>query len=102
MLLLTTVSIYVSSLNSSGLRAMLLALPGCLLVMVPVVALVSSMRRFHLTFAVGLFVLSLAVVLYFALLDHRSTERGVSRVCQQVFVMAGCLLFAAALLTLFR
>jgi hypothetical protein len=45
----------------------------------------------------GLFAVALGLVLYFALVNHRSAERGVRRICVQVFCIAGCFLFCAVL-----
>jgi hypothetical protein len=102
-LLLATVSLYVSSLSSSGFRALLLAIPVSLFVTVPFLQLASAINKTHfMPVPMGLLALAFLPVLYFALLNHRSTERGVWRVCQQVFVMAGCLLVAAELVTLLR
>jgi hypothetical protein len=97
-LLLTAVSLYVSSLSTSGVRALLLSVPVSLFVVFPVIAFVSRLGWVELTLpVVGLFALALAVVLYFALLNHRSAERGVWRICVQVFCIAGCFAFCAVL-----
>jgi hypothetical protein len=102
-LLLATASLYVSSLSSSGFKALLLAIPVSLFVAIPILKLASSINRTRfMPVPMGLLALALLPVLYFALLNHRSTDRSVWRVCKQVFVMAGCLLAAAELLTLMR
>jgi hypothetical protein len=99
-LLMTTASLYVSSLSTTGLRALLVSLPVSFGLMYLIVwwvqSQLSQLQLFVLLAGVG------AVAQYFALLNHRSTERGARRVGLQVFCMAGCLAFCAALLTLFR
>jgi cytochrome c oxidase assembly factor CtaG len=48
----------------------------------------------------GLFAIVLAIVLYFASLNHRSAERGAWWVGQQIFCIAGSLALGGAVLTL--
>ena len=97
-LLLTAVSLYVSSLSTSGLRALLLSVPVSLFVVVPVMALAPRLGWIESTLpGMGLFAVALALVLYFALVNHRSAERGAWRICVQVFCIASCFAFCAAL-----
>jgi hypothetical protein len=98
-LLLTCGSLYVSSLNTSGLKAFLLSVPVSL-VALAVMAAVSSMLELRRLSPAPLVLFGgfLAIVLYLALVNHRSTERGAWRVGRQVFVMAGCLALAGAVL----
>lgn len=97
-LLLTAVSLYVSSLSTSGVRALCVSVPVSFLMVVPVMAFLTRVGGVELTLpGVGLFALALAVVLYFALLNHRSAERGGWRICVQVFCIAGCFVFCAVL-----
>jgi hypothetical protein len=101
MLLLTSVGLYASSLSANGLKAVLLTLPASLLMLAAIMALQSAPGGFHLTFLpIGLFGLLLAVVLYFALLNHRSAERGVWSVSRQVFCIGGVVLVSAEILSL--
>jgi hypothetical protein len=102
MLLLTTAGVYVSSLSSSGVRALLVSLPVSSAVLFAGFTL-SSGLYWRLTPLSLLFLTAfVALALYLALLNHRSSERSVRRVGLQVFVMAGCLALAAALTTLAR
>jgi hypothetical protein len=50
----------------------------------------------------SLFALLLVVVMYFALLNNRSAERGLVRVSQQVFCIGGVVLVGAEILMLVR
>lgn len=100
-LLLTAVSLYTSSLSRNGVRALLLSLPVSLVVLFVIAGLQSTLRMGRLSpFPLVLFAAFVAVVLYLALLNHRSAERSAGRVCRQVFVLAGCIAFGAALLAL--
>ena len=100
-LLLTTSALYVSSLSSSGLRALLVSLPVALLGFA--VAVGSTGLRWRLTpFSFVLLMTFVVIALYFALVNHRSGERSITRIGLQAFVMAGCLAFAAAVATLAR
>ena len=102
-LLLMSVSLYVSSLSANGLRAFLVSLPATLVILVAVLASVSSQPSFHLTLLpMSLFALLLLVILYFALLNHRSAERGLVRVSQQAFCIGGVVLVSAEILSLVR
>jgi hypothetical protein len=97
-LLLTTVSLYVSSLSTSGVRALCLSVPVSLFVVFPALALVSRLGWIRLSpVTIGLFAVMLAVVLYVALLNHRSAERGVLRIGVQVAWIAGCFAFCVVL-----
>jgi hypothetical protein len=99
-LLMTTGSLYVSSLSTTGLRALLVSLPVSYVLMFLIVWWVrrelSPLPLFLLLTAVS------AVALYFAFLNHRSTDRGAWRIGTQVLCMAGCLAFCAAVLTVLR
>lgn len=98
MLLLTAVSLYVSSLSTSGVRALFLSVPVSLFVVFPVMALWLRLGWIELTLPrMGLFAVTLAVVLYFGLLNHRSAERGAWRIGVQVVCIAGCFAFCAVL-----
>ncbi len=94
-LLLTAGSLYVSSLSSSGLRAFVVSF-WVPLVMFTVLRLFGGFIDTRLALApiAGL----LALLLWFGMLNHRSAERGAWRVSVQVFCIAGCLAFGAALL----
>ncbi len=93
-LLLTAVSLYVSSLSTSGVKALFLSVPVSLFVVFPAIALLSRLGWVELTPPrLGLFAVTIAVLLYFALVNHRSAERGVWRICVQVFWIAGCFAF---------
>lgn len=98
-LLLTAGGLYVSSLCASGLRALLLSLSVPLLVM----AFLSQVPVLLVSRVMFVPVAALmVVVLWCAWLNHRSFERGIVRLGLQVFCLAGCLAFCAALLTLAR
>jgi hypothetical protein len=98
-LLLTCSSLYVSSLNTTGLKAFLLSVPVAFVALAAMAALSSIQGAQRLSLAPLLvFGSFLAVVLYFALVNHRSVERDAGRVCVQVFSMAGCLALGATLL----
>jgi hypothetical protein len=98
MLLLTSVGLYVSSLSANGLKAVLLTLPASVLMLVAITALQSAPGGFHLPLLpMGFFALLVAVVLYFALLNHRSAERGAQRIGLQLLCLAGCVALGGAL-----
>lgn len=94
-LLLTVGSLYVSSLSSNGLRAFVVSLPVTVIVWLLIAWFTTPQWLAHplawLTLA-----LFLMLVLQFALVNHRSAERGSWRVFQQVFILCGCFAFAAA------
>lgn len=110
-ILLTVGSLYISSVSGSGLRALLLSLPVMFVVLlllgrafeifwsspVPI-----FMRSLFTWLPLVLFTGFLAVVLRFALENHRSGERRVRRVWQQLFWMGGCLALSFALLVVVR
>jgi ABC-2 family transporter protein len=102
MLLLTTTGLYVSSVSPSGVRALLVCLPislGALLAS----AVLWPFLTWRLTpLSLVLATAFVASALYFALLNHRSSQHSAGRIALQVFVMAGCLALAAALATLTR
>jgi hypothetical protein len=98
MLLLTSVGLYASSLSANGLKAVLLTLPASLLMLVAIMALQSAPGGFHLTLLpMGFFALLVALVLYFALLNHRSAERGARRIGLQLLCLAGGVALGGAL-----
>jgi hypothetical protein len=124
-IVLTAVTIYVSSLCTGGLWALLMSLPaifgGVLLFRLVVFSLsgvidrtVSSVARtvaFHgfglsrgaqwlfiTTLELSLLTGLVALLLRFALSNHRSTDRAASRVWMQVIWMAGCAAVALILL----
>ncbi len=89
-ILLTTGSLYVSSLCRSGLRALMVSAP--VMLALSVLSLYSagvygSPRALLAVPLAGV----VALMLWFALENHRSAEHGARRVCQQVMWMAGCL-----------
>lgn len=119
--LLTASSLYVSSLCTSGIRAMILSLPaivGTLFLFLTVslavdravflaftsrgarvsrglfVAHAASQRTVMLLLAAGL----VALLLRYALINHRSAERNSSRILRQVAGIAGLLTFGVLLL----
>jgi hypothetical protein len=116
-MLLTVGSLYVSSVSGSGLRALLLSLPVMLVVLL-LLGWVGFLfeaappfrpgswtilwRSLHSWLPLVLLTGFLAVVLRFALENHRSGERGARRVWQQVFWMGGCLALSFALLVVVR
>lgn len=99
-IILTTVSLYVSSLSRSGLRA--------LMVSAPVMLALSALSLFsagvygspRAVLAVPLAGV-IALMLWFALENHRSAGQGAVRVCRQVIWMAACL-GLGAVVTAFR
>jgi hypothetical protein len=102
MLLLTTTGLYVSSINTSGVRALLVTLPislGALLGS----AFLSSFLFWRVTpLSLLLATAFILIALYFAALNHRSSQHGARRIGLQVSVMAGCLALAVALATFIR
>ena len=99
--MVTTASLYVSSLSSSGIRALLVAVPVSFLLIASTAYLTG--RRTPLSpLPVLLFAGVVTVALYLAWLNHRSSERSAGRLGLQVGVMAGCLALAAALASLAR
>jgi hypothetical protein len=124
--LLTIGSLYVSSLATSGLWALLVsltAISGALLLLgessvsavfaalarsglVPLVGVSWTDQRVLRVLALVLGAGFLAIVLRFALANHRSADRAAGRVWTQVIWMAGCLAIGVTLLagvvTLYR
>ena len=82
------------------MRALLVSLPVSLVVLLAAITVSMGLRWTLTPVPLVLLAAFVAIALYFALLNHRSSERSVARIGLQVFVMAGCLLFAAALATL--
>jgi hypothetical protein len=100
---MTVVGIYVSSVSSSGIRALMFAVP--IIAGVPTTAL-SFSRTVLQNFVpfrdlddrvVGsvLFAVFVPLLLWLALQNHRSADRGAKRVWLQVFAMSGCLMLCA-------
>jgi hypothetical protein len=89
-LILAVTSLYVSSLCSTGIRALLLSVLAT-----PVVLLIAAqfgLGSDHLTMSQAVMLAGfLTLVLWFGLENHRSAERGAARIGRQVFVVAGCL-----------
>lgn len=104
---LTASSLYVSSLSPSGVKALLLSIPAIWLVVAvlgfltaqidralymssgrPIAAATGSAAYLALWLAAGFF----ALVLYFGMLNHRSSERGFARAWPQAIWMFGYLL----------
>lgn len=116
--LLTVGSLYVSSLATSGLWALLVSLTamfGAVLLLpnssgstvfaalvrsglVPFVGVSWTDQRFMRVLAVLLVAGFLAIVLRFALANHRSADRAAGRVWQQAILIAGCLAIVVTLL----
>ncbi len=98
---MTAGSLYVSSLSPSGVRAFMASLSVLFTIglISPFVGLLLWQLQWpRLALAlIGGFV---ALLLWFGMLNHNSAERGAWRVWRQVFVMAGCLALAGALLAI--
>lgn len=94
--MLTVCALYVSSLCSNGVRALVLSLAPA----AAATLTVGWLPRTWSSPAPPLVVLAVfvALALYFALQNHRTAERGVRRVAVQVFWLAGCPAFCVALL----
>jgi hypothetical protein len=109
--ILTAEGVYVSSLCRSSMRAFLVSFPATVVV-VPLTSILVSERlwgrqRVGLTLrdpppidlTLGVLLAGLlTVILWLALLNHRSAERGVRRVGLQVIVMAGFVALSIAVL----
>lgn len=96
-LILTVTSVYLSSLCNSGLLALLLSVLATPFVMF--IGAQSILGRPHLTALQALLLGGmLMLVLWFGLENHRSSDRAVSRIARQAFVMAGCLALAGVVL----
>ena len=105
--ILTVGSLYVSSLCTSGVKALLLSLPGSALIFglvsfftwvsqAQAVVRVRHAAELSMWLSLGLAVGFLAMLLWFAMRNHRSGERGVSRVWPQAIWMAGYLLMGVS------
>jgi hypothetical protein len=109
---LTAFGLYVSSLSPSGLKALLLSIPGICVAVALVGFLAAEIDRALYTLRWGrpifaasgnaayptlwlAFVVAagfLVLVLYFAMLNHRSSERGFARVWPQAIWLCGYLI----------
>ena len=97
---LTTGSLYVSSLCRNGLRALMVSAPVMLaLGVLSVIAGVYGSPRALLAVPLAGVI---ALMLWFALENHRSAGQGAGRVCRQVMWMAGCLGLGVAFVTAFH
>lgn len=83
-------SLYVSSLCSSGLRALLMSPPVFLAVLV-LFNVLGPAIQFYAPPMLGLATVFVVLVLRFGLVNHRSSERGAARIWRQVIWMAGSL-----------
>jgi ABC-type transport system involved in multi-copper enzyme maturation permease subunit len=96
-LILTVTGLYISSLSSTGIRALLTSFLAT-----PVVILIGAQFSFgsgHPTMSQAVMLASfLILVLWFAFENHRSAERLAWGIGRQVFVMTGCLALAGVLL----
>ena len=102
--LVTTISVYVSSLSTSGVRAMVATLPATIGVVAFVNLLASVAARFGMHIVSGpgghallnpiLWAGFIAVALRYAYLNHRSMERGIRRVAFQIIVLVGYLVIS--------
>lgn len=104
----TTISLYVSSLSTSGVKAMALTLPAILAVLsfVPIVQRSMGRREVrsifeHETLAIALFAGFIGLTVRYAYLNHRSSERGVKRVFAQPTVLMAYLVLALMAVSLF-
>ena len=96
-LILTVTGLYVSSLCTTGIKALLLSMLAALLVLPVFVQFAHGVR--HLTTSRAAMLAGfLILVLWFALDNHRSAERVAWRIARQVFVMAGCVVLAGVVL----
>lgn len=98
--MLNVCALYVSSLCSNAVRALVLSLA-------PAAALtfaVAWLLHLRLSPAVTILILAVFAVLslHFARQNHRSTERGVRRVVVQLFWLAGCFACCLALLAVYH
>lgn len=96
-LILTVTGLYISSLSSTGLRALLLSVLATLFV-IPVFTLISAGHR-HLTALPAVLLAGLLfVALWFGFENHRSADRSARRTGRQILVMTGCLALAGVVL----
>ena len=97
--LLTAFGLYVSSLSSSSLRALVLssAVP-LLLIMVAAMTRIAPPLQWALTpFNVALLAVFVLLLLRLALDNHRSAERSLRRAGVQLFILSGCLALELAI-----
>lgn len=108
---LTVGSLYVSSLCTSGVKAVLLSLPGSAL-LVGLLAFLTSVsqaqavvparqaaEQLTIWLSLGLALGFLVMLLWFAMRNHRSGERGVSRIWRQAIWIAGYLLMGVSVVS---
>jgi len=96
-LILAVTSLYISSLCSTGIRALLMSVAAAPLVLLVLAQFTFKSR--HLTMSQALLLACfLILVLWFGHDNHRSTEREAWRIGRQVFVMTGCLALAGVVL----
>lgn len=91
--LLTAVGLYVSSLSSSSLRALLLssAVPLVLIMIMATSVLRIAFSRWSLSpVNVALLVAVVALLLGLAFDNHRGSDRSLRRVSVQLFILLGC------------
>ena len=110
---LTAGSLYVSSLCTSGVKALLLSLPGSALVVGLLVFLTwvsqaqvvvparHAAEQLTIWLSLGLALGFLTMLLWFAMSNHRSGDRGSSRVWPQAIWMAGYLLMSVSVVSSF-
>jgi hypothetical protein len=96
-LILAVTSLYISSLCSTGIRALLVSVTAAPLVLLVLAQFTLKSRHLTMSQAV-LLACFLTLVLWFGLDNHRSAERGSRRIGRQVFVMTGCLALAGVVL----
>ena len=96
-LILAVTSLYISSLCSTGIRALLVSVFATPLVLLVVAQFPFKYRHLTMPQAV-LLACFLTLVLWFGLDNHRSLERGAWRIGRQVFVMTGCLALTGVVL----
>lgn len=96
-LILAVTSLYISSLCSTGIRALLVSVLATPLVLLVVAQFPFKYRHLTMSQAV-LLACFLTLVLWFGLDNHRSAERGAWRIGRQVFVMTGCLALTGVVL----
>jgi hypothetical protein len=118
-LALTAGSLYVSSLCASGVKALLLSIPGTGLVIGLLVFLSWMIDRSFAVFreaqsvvptrpaaelsmwvSLGLALGFLAVLLWFGMINHRSGERGASRIWRQAIWMGGYLIMSVSVVSI--
>jgi hypothetical protein len=96
-IILTAGSLYVSSLCSSGLRALLMSLPVFLAVLV-LFNVLGPAIRFYAPPMLGLATVFVVLVLRFGLVNHRSSERGIARIWRQAIWLSGSMALAAVII----